>query len=115
MTTESNRPTIGIASFRDLELLEACLDSVLAAAEPEGARVVVARAGSPEELGELSRRYPGVTFLRAAPGSSVPHLRGIALGAANGDVVALTEDHCVVSTDWLTGMLEGCREGAAEG
>lgn len=112
MATESNRPTIGVASFRDLELLDACLDSVLAAAEREGARVVVARACSPEELGQLSQRYPGVTFLPAAPDASVPHLRGIALGAANGDVVALTEDHCVVCTDWLTGMLEECRDGA---
>ena len=112
MATELNRPTIGVASFRDLELLEACLDSVLVSAEPEGARVVVARAGSDDELARLSRRYPAVTFLQAAPESSVPLLRGMALGAANGGAVALTEDHCVVSEGWLTVMLEGFREGA---
>jgi hypothetical protein len=112
MSAQSNRVTVGVASFRDAQLLDACVDSILAAEQVDSATVVVARAAGPRDLAKLGERYPNVRFLPAASDASVPQLRGMALRAGEGGVVALTEDHCVVSAQWLSRLLEACGEGA---
>lgn len=38
--------------------------------------------------------------------ADIPELRGIGLKAAQGDWVALTEDHCVVASDWLQRLIQ---------
>ena len=40
------------------------------------------------------------------PGASVFELRARGVEAARGDVVAITEDHCVVGADWCAQILE---------
>lgn len=104
--------TVAVASFRALPLLEACLDSVSAQARDAGARTVVARPLAAGERESLSGRHPTVELVPAPAGAGVPELRGLALDAAGAGPVALTEDHCVASSDWLARLLAGLREGA---
>lgn len=104
--------SVVVASCRERQLLDACLQSLLPQCQAEAAEVVVARAGSPEELRELERAYPTVQFLQAPPESTIPELRAEGMAAAEGDIVALTEDHCVVAEDWLAQMLRAQAGGA---
>ncbi len=92
--------SVVVASFRAEKLLNSCLDSLLQQCADLGAELLVARAGT-VGLAPLQERWPTVRFIAAPAGSSIPELRGIGLEAALGDVVALTEDHCVASPDWL--------------
>ncbi|MFQ5745746.1 MAG: glycosyltransferase [Gemmatimonadota bacterium] len=101
-----------IASFREARLLRACIGSVLPQCESVGAELVVARAGDPGDLEAWREEFPTVRFLAAPPGSSIPVLRGVALAAASGAVVALTEDHCVAASGWLERLAETVRAGA---
>jgi hypothetical protein len=43
------------------------------------------------------------------PGASVFELRARAAERARGEIVALTEDHCIVGADWCAQMLEAFR------
>jgi hypothetical protein len=47
----------------------------------------------------------GVVWLRQ-PGASVFELRAAALRAARGEIVALTEDHCVVDAGWCAKVVD---------
>jgi hypothetical protein len=40
------------------------------------------------------------------PGASVFELRALAAGSARGEIIALTEDHCLVADDWCARVLE---------
>jgi hypothetical protein len=44
-----------------------------------------------------------------APGASVFDLRARAAQAARGEIIALTEDHCLVAPDWCAQILEAFR------
>lgn len=104
-----DKPTVSVvvASCRDPELLAACLASLEQQCSQHRAEIVVARAvecGEPERLAE---RYPDVRWVTADPQTDMPQLRGLGLAAAQGDIVALTEDHCVAGPNWLSQLLQG--------
>lgn len=103
--------SIVVASCRDPRLLERLLAALAPMAERLGAERVVARAGSAEEVAALAARHPGVRFVRAAPGTGVPALRGLGMQAATGDPVAVTEDHLVPAPDWLDRLMPALGPG----
>jgi hypothetical protein len=99
-----SRPlSVVVASFREPELLEACLESLSRAREriPEPVPVFVARAGSGEEVRHLFVDRSWATLVPVDVGADVPRLRGEGMTAAGDGWVAVTEDHCVVDADWL--------------
>lgn len=99
----SETPTISVvvASFRERRLLDACLASLLPQCREHSAELVVARAGPVTEFRQLEREYPTVLFVPGPEDATLPYLRGAGLAAAEGDIVALTEDHCVAAPDWI--------------
>lgn len=50
---------------------------------------------------EITLRYPLVTILQCPTHTPLPEMRTIALGAASGELIAVTEDHCVPDKNWL--------------
>lgn len=59
-------------------------------------------------------RYPEFRVIRCPAETSLPELRAIALDAAKGSVVAVTEDHCVPPPDWIHNLAQAF-EDAPEG
>jgi hypothetical protein len=98
-----------VASRQERALLEACLASLLPQCSAHQAELIVARAGT---VVALEAAYPSVTFVEAPAGVALPALRAAGMAVADGDVVALTEDHCVVAPDWLGQMLAAQAAGA---
>lgn len=92
---------------------EACaaLESVHAQVVDAGGEVVVAHRGDGLPA-DLASRYPAVVEV-VVPGASAHQLRGAALPRTRGDVVAITEDHCVVAPDWVAAVLRAHRERPA--
>lgn len=107
-------PTISVvvASRRDLKLLNACLNGLLPQCRQVGADIFVARAGAASELAELAAAYPTVHFIAGPVDATIPVLRAAGMAAADGDIVALTEDHCVVAPNWLAELAHGSERGA---
>lgn len=106
-------PTVSVvvASFRDCKLLEACVGSLLPQCRSHGAELIVARAGTADEIAWLRHRYPEVEFVRSDGSESVPRLRALGMAQASGDIVALTEDHCIAAEDWLSQLVHGHAKG----
>lgn len=102
--------SVVVASFREERLLDACLASLRDQCTRWSAELIVARAGRAGDVTALAARYPGARFVACAPGATVPELRAAGMQAAGGDIVALTEDHCVAAPDWLTELLSGTRD-----
>jgi GT2 family glycosyltransferase len=107
-------PTISVvvASNRDRSLLEACVASLIGQCQRASADIIVARAGSDAEVALLRNSMPNVRFLPAPPAATIPELRALGMEAARGDIVALTEDHCVADPAWVETLLAHSRDAA---
>lgn len=102
-----------VASKRAVPLLDACLAALAPQCAALNAQLIVARAGGVATLpSEIRRRYPLMTVVDAPSDSAIPQLRGIGLGAATGELVALTEDHCVPQSNWLAALMRAAEHGA---
>ncbi|MDQ6888391.1 MAG: glycosyltransferase [Gemmatimonadota bacterium] len=114
MIRPPDAPTISVvvASNRDRALLDACLGSLRPQCTRAGAELIVARAGLDREASALRRAFPGVRFVSASEDASIPQLRAIGMAEASGDIVALTEDHCVADEHWLETLTRHAGEGA---
>ena len=101
--------SVVIASPREPALALACLRSVLPQAQALGAPVILARTGDAAEVvGKL--REAGapaavdIVPVDAAPGASLPAVRGAGLAAVRTPYAALVEDHCVAAPGWLEAL-----------
>ena len=101
-------PTVSVvvASNRDKTLLHACLGSLLGQCQRLNAELLVARAGSPQDVAALAKTYPSIRFVNAPLDASIPQLRAIGMAQASGDVVALTEDHCIADENWVEALTQ---------
>jgi hypothetical protein len=100
--------SVVVASRAERALLDACLGALVPQCNRCGAELVVARAGA---SAELQAAYPSVLWIGAPQDTTLPALRAIGMAAAEGDVVALTEDHCVPAPDWLGQIVAAQRSG----
>jgi GT2 family glycosyltransferase len=103
---ESPAITIVVASNRSRALLNACLASLIPQCERASAELIVARAGTAAELAELRAATPAVRFVAAPSSASIPQLRGLGMAESTGDIIALTEDHCVADEAWVETLLQ---------
>lgn len=90
--------------------VEACLNRLLPQARAIGAEVIVADGDG----GGLPGDIDGVTRV-VLPGASVFALRAAAAQVAAGDIVAVTEDHCVVGEDWCESIVAAHRRHPGAG
>lgn len=94
--------SVVIASFRSEELLR----QAIARLEPQcialDAELIVARAADEWTIDDPRRvNYRAV---RCPRNSTVPELRGAGIAIGSGEWVLVTEDNCVVATDWVERM-----------
>jgi GT2 family glycosyltransferase len=102
--TEAPLLSVVVASFRRLDLLAECLESLKAQCEKNGAELILARAVRESEA-ELARVAKGWRVIAAPMETGVPEIRGIGLAQTNGEWIAITEDHCLAAPDWLDTLL----------
>jgi GT2 family glycosyltransferase len=101
-----------IASNRDKALLQACLGSLLGQCQRMSAELLVARAATASDVAGLAKTYPSVRFVTAPADASIPQLRAIGMAQASGDVVALTEDHCIADENWVEALMQSAHGDA---
>jgi GT2 family glycosyltransferase len=111
--TAQSAPTTGphvsvvVASNRSRALLDDCLGALLDQCERADAELIVARDDSEEGLEALRSDYPKVRVVPVRVGASIPELRAAGMMAATGDIVMLTEDHCVAGPRWVEELCFG--------
>jgi hypothetical protein len=93
--------SIVVASVSGRPALEACIETLLPTCTGARIELVVVRSTSPGEFRELQNRYRGALFMPAPDGSSVRVLRNFGIAAAEGDIVAFTDDTRPPDAEWL--------------
>lgn len=97
--------SVVIATYNRRDLLRRTLESVASQSHAPH-EVIIADDGSTDSTPELAAEFPQVTFLRQENrGSSAA--RNLGVQRATGDVVAFTDDDCVVPPDWLERIVDG--------
>ncbi|MDX1547730.1 MAG: glycosyltransferase, partial [Rhodothermales bacterium] len=79
-----------------------CLDALAAQERPGPVEILVACAGGAGRA--LRERHPGVVFIDAPEGASMPVLWGAGLRRARGAVLAVTDAATVVAGGWLAAV-----------
>ncbi len=101
--------SVVVASVNGMPYLGRCLDAL--AAHCDGAEVVVADWTDEETRAAVRERWPEVKLLSHDEPRTVPELRAEGVFAATAPVVALIEDHCLVTDRWAEHLLAGHRQG----
>lgn len=73
-------------------------------ADGSGEIIVVSSSGK-ESLSDLAKEFPSVQFLRLSAGTNVPKLWNAGIRGSQGEIVALTIEHCVPAPDWAEQVL----------
>ncbi len=101
-----------VVTFNRKVLLEQCLQSLLAQDLSDAYEVVVVDNGSTdgtdEWITDLSMGH--IKYIRNPEAMDVSLCKEIGVLSASGDVVAFTDDDCVVAPGWLGNIKEGLRE-----
>ena len=97
--------SVVIASVNGMPYLGRCLEA-LAERAPE-AELVVADWTDGETRAEVAARWPSVKLLAFDEPMAIPELRAAGVFAATAPVVALIEDHCLVTPGWADRLLAG--------
>jgi GT2 family glycosyltransferase len=104
----STSPTvsIAIACVNGLPYIEECLRSFERQRGGISYEVIVADRCN-RGCREAVRRHPNVRLIEVdRPGATVPELRAIAIREARGELLAITEDHCIAPENWLATMVQ---------
>lgn len=108
--TKTSLPlSVVVTSTHGWPEIKSCLSALNDQVAAVGGEVVVTDSsgnGLPEEY---KSDYPTVRWI-SMPETPVFVLRGEAIQAAHGDIIASTEDHCVQASDWCESILRAHAE-----
>jgi len=101
--------SIVIATTKPWPEICACLNSLLKQANAVGAEILVAD-GNGRGLPDVGTdSYERVIWLKEL-GASVFALRKLAMGQAQGEIIAITEDHCRVAPNWCEQIIQAHKD-----
>jgi hypothetical protein len=104
--------SVVVVSFSPPTSLERCLASLVDQATAPDVEIVVVRATRTGDSAceTVQQRFSSCRWLPAPVGETVPRMRAQGIAAAQGDVIALLEDDCVLDGHWCAAVLEAHRE-----
>jgi len=101
---------IGLVSTEDRERILETLEALRNQRGDHSFEVILADRRNDRVSATIRRDYPDVRLIDCPVNTSLPELRTIALDLAQGTFVAVTEDHCVPSADWMDAISVAFRE-----
>jgi len=106
------RISVVIAWVNDVKWLTPCLDALMNQTRAAPQEIIVATRLGETKRRHLSQQFPNVMVIDGGPRATIPALRALALERATGDVVAVTEDHCVADSGWMAAIRRSIERGA---
>jgi len=108
--------TVAVVAISGESQLERCLDALSNQHDAPEFDIVIAAAPTLGDLRHARRRFPAVQIDIHERATSPVDLAAKALARARGDVILLTEDHCVPDGDWVKSLTRTIqRSGSAVG
>jgi len=102
---ETPKVSIVIASHNCASVIVQCLSALEGQAGREMAEVIVADSSSDETAALIQDHFPDVRLLHFSNLMTVPELRGAAIAAAQGEIIAILDPYCIVDGEWITELL----------
>jgi glycosyltransferase involved in cell wall biosynthesis len=99
--------SVVIASIVGPPFIDDCIRSIETEARQLSAEVIVVACGTAAYAGRIAGLFPWVKVIHCPERETVPNLRARGVEAAQADVVAIIEEHCVAAKDWLRQTLAG--------
>ena len=100
--------SVVVATRQPWPFARECLEHLCPQADAAGAEIILADGSGVGLSEEYAGQHPCVQWMKI-PGASVFDLRARAVAVACGEVVALTEDHCLVHPEWCERILAAHR------
>ena len=105
--------TVGIVSICGADQLERCLSALAGQVGAPPFEVLVVYDPRLLDIPALGERHPRVRFVSNDDQQTPLELASRAVGEAHGEVVLLTEDHCVPRPDWVHRLVSARRRDRA--
>jgi glycosyltransferase involved in cell wall biosynthesis len=101
--TMNSSPAISvvIASIVGPPFIDDCLASVFAQKNAPPFEVIVVDCRGPENVARLRAKFPQARFVEVPRRETVPQLRAIGVEHAQGEIIAIIEEHCLAADEWL--------------
>lgn len=108
MSAEPNGQVVSLSvvvvSIRSHSSLRASLNAILAN-DLRNVEILVVDCCSAEPMTNLVDAYPSVRFFHTSQKVCVPFLAGTGLRHASGEIIALTDTSCLVSSSWVANII----------
>jgi glycosyltransferase involved in cell wall biosynthesis len=92
--------SIVIASVNGRLYLDACLEALRGQTGDVSAEVIVADCVGPAVTSFVAATHPQIRLIAFDEPRSVPELRSAGILAARGEIIVITEDHCIPTPEW---------------
>ncbi|MCI0398180.1 MAG: glycosyltransferase [Chloroflexi bacterium] len=110
MSAETPTLSIVIASLNGRPYIDACLAALARQQGDMAAEVIVAECVGTTVTDFVRAEYPAVRLIAFDERKSVPELRAAGILAARGEIIAITEDHCIPAGDWYLSLVAAHRQ-----
>ena len=98
--------SVVIACVNGLPSIAECLTALRSQRSADEAEVVVAcrcTGGTPDYI---ERHFPWVILPRFDERLSIPKLRALGVARSSGDIITITEDHCIAAENWFEEIIK---------
>jgi hypothetical protein len=99
------RLSVVIASVSGLPSILECLEKLEALPERDQMEVLVLDRRADNTAETIAERFPRVSVQAGLASKSIPELRWMGMRAARSEMVAVIEDHCLVTPQWAGEIL----------
>jgi glycosyltransferase involved in cell wall biosynthesis len=103
--------SVVIASLVGAPFIDDCLASIEKETKELDAEVIVVACGTSEYAERLRVKFPWARVVHRPSRETVPELRRLGVERSQGDIIAIIEEHCLASPDWLRRAIEGHARG----
>lgn len=103
--------SVVIASNVGPPFIDDCLASLEQEAKRLRAEIIVVACGTTDYALRIRQKFPWVRVIHRTRREGVPALRRCGVKQANGDIVAIIEEHCLAAHNWLHTMLAAHASG----
>ncbi len=100
------RVSVVVAAHNPGEAITSCLTALQAQQGIDLTEIVVADSSSDSSVDVIRTRFPHVRLLHYSDPLTIPQLRGAAIAASRGEIIAIIDPHCIVPRGWLENLLE---------
>jgi GT2 family glycosyltransferase len=109
--TEAMKLSVVIPLVSGLQSINECLEAMGKQRGAVKAEIIVVDRCRDLSSEHIRQCFPNVKLIQADAEKGIPELRSIGIAAATGEIIAITEDHCIVPETWFERILDGHRLG----